>query len=594
MYGARFDDAETGQSFELKGALRELVAEEVGDVRSVLRSVSEEAASGNWVAGYVAYEAAPAFDDALVVQSGLEGPLAWFGVFSERQEIEPPSLESSAPGSFSVSRWNPEWDAEQYAKAFGEVRRHIEVGESYQVNLTFHLRAAVSGPADLIYADLLLAQKPSYAAHLWHGDTHVLSVSPEQFFSVRDGRLATRPMKGTARRGRWAEEDAAIRDALSESSKDRAENLMIVDLLRNDLGRVAEFGSVNVDELLTLEKYGTVWQMTSQISADLRQEVELVDVFGALFPCGSVTGAPKGSSMKIISDLELAPRGVYCGAIGFVPPGDGINGSSFNVAIRTVEIDESEGVALYGVGGGITWASEADDEYAEAMTKARVLSERPMPLELIETIRWDDGWLLLDEHLARLSKSATYWDMPCEVDSLRPMLAEIETELSGPTRLRIVAYGEGKVSFSFDTAPERFALGPGPAEEPVRLRIDVDPLDPRNPRLFHKTTDRHHFDVRRKRHADVDDVLCVNNRGLVTESTISNVAFLINGAWFTPPMTDGLLPGVLRGKLIDDGVLTERSIPVADALAAEAVALLNSVRGWEPAVLEPIPEMSVP
>ncbi len=590
MYGARFDDAETGRSFELTGPIRELVANEIDEVIDAIRAVSAEAAAGNWVAGYVAYEAAPAFDASFVVKSDHPGPLAWFGVFGTRREVDPPTTEPLAVESFSVSRWDPEWSFDEYEQAFDKVRHHIEVGDSYQVNLTFRLSAAVSGDVDLVYADLVNAQNPSYAAHIWHGTTHVLSVSPERFFSVADGRITTRPMKGTARRGRWEEEDETIRSNLSHSSKDRAENLMIVDLLRNDLGRIAEFGSVTVDEIFTIEKYRTVWQMTSQVSADLRQDKDLLDVFSALFPCGSVTGAPKARSMEIIADLEATPRGVYCGAIGFVPPGTGIDGASFNVAIRTVEIDDSEGLACYGIGGGITWGSDAEGEYAEALTKARVLSERPVPLELIETIRWDNGWVLLEEHLERLSRSARYWDMPCDVDSLRPMLAEIETELASPTRLQIIAYGEGDVAFSFDAAPDRFAWGPGPGEDPLRIRIDVEPVDPRKPRQFHKTTDRRHFDLRRKRHPDVDDVLCVNDQGRVTESTIANVAFLIGDVWYTPPMADGLLPGVLRGVLIEDGVLTERSIPVSEALAAEAVALLNSVRGWQSAVLEPIRE----
>jgi para-aminobenzoate synthetase/4-amino-4-deoxychorismate lyase len=362
---------------------------------------------------------------------------------------------------------------------------------------------------------------------------------------------------------------------------------MIVDLLRNDVGRIASFGTVTVDELFTIEKYQTVWQMTSEISADLEDGVDLNGVFGALFPCGSVTGAPKARAMEIIADLEPSSRGIYCGAVGFIPPGDGINGASFNVAIRTAVIDETEGVARYGVGGGVTWDSRAEAEYEEALTKARVLTGRSASVELIETIRWDDGYVMLDEHLSRLSDSAKYWGMPCDVNSLRPMLSELEATMASPTKVRVLASGEGTVALSLSKAPRRFSLGPSPADNPVRLCIDRDPLDSGDPRLFHKVADRKHFDDRRKRNAGVDDVLCVNEEGNITESTIANVAFLIDGVWRTPPVVDGLLAGILRERLIGEGVLEVQTVSISDALEAEAVALLNSVRGWRLGVLDP-------
>lgn len=290
--------------------------------------------------------------------------------------------------------------------------------------------------------------------------------------------------------------------------------------------------------------------------------------------------------MDIIANLEDAPRGVYCGTVGFIPPGDGLDGASFNVAIRTAVIDESEGLARYGVGGAITWDSVASDEYDEALTKARVLTGRSADVDLIEAIRWDDGYVMLDEHLTRLAKSASYWGMACDVDSLRPMLAELEDQMSGPTKVRVVASGDGRVTISLSDAPERFPLRPGPADEPVRVCIDRDPLDSSDPRLFHKVADRTRFDDRRKRNAGFDDVLCVNERGNVTESTISNAAFLIDGVWRTPPIVDGLLGGILRQRLIDDGTLTEQSVSIEDACSADAAALLNSVRGWQPAVIE--------
>jgi para-aminobenzoate synthetase/4-amino-4-deoxychorismate lyase len=342
---------------------------------------------------------------------------------------------------------------------------------------------------------------------------------------------------------------------------------------------------VEVDELFTIEKYQTVWQMTSEISATLRDDADLEDVFAALFPCGSVTGAPKARSMEIIADLEEDHRGPYCGAVGFIPPGDGLEGASFNVAIRTAVVDESEGVARYNVGGAVTWDSNVGSEYEEALTKARVLTGGSADVELIETIRWDDGYVMLEEHLARLGDSAEYWGMSCDVNSLRPMLTELEGVMNGPTRVRVLASGEGRVALSLSAAPERFPLGPGPADEPIRVCIDRIPLDSSDPRLFHKVAERSRFDDRRKRNVGVDDVLCVNEHGDITESTIANATFLIDGIWRTPPITDGLLAGILREKLIMSGVLKEQSVSIPEALGAEAVALVNSVRGWQPAVI---------
>ncbi|MCB1247481.1 MAG: aminodeoxychorismate synthase component I [Acidimicrobiia bacterium] len=419
MFGARFDDATTGRSMVLEDPVDELVAMSLDDVPTAVAAASAASASGRWVAGYVTYEAAPAFDPTLAVQRPTVGPLAWFGVFDSM--VEGPVADPEAPhGAYGLSPWTPRWEPDIHAKAVDRVIDRIRSGDTYQINLTFPLVAAFHGDPAALYADLVAAQRPAYATHIHHGDLHVVSSSPERFFSVDGRRIVTSPMKGTTRRGRWVEEDAAAHDRLVSSPKDRAENLMIVDLIRNDLGRIAVFGSVEVGGLFDVEPYPTVWQMTSTVTAELRDDVTLTDVFGALFPCGSVTGAPKPSSMRIIADTEPAPRGVYCGAVGFIPPGDGRHGASFNVAIRTVQLDLAEGFATYGTGGGVTWYSEPEDEYAEAVAKTLVLRRHRAVHGLIETIRWDPGprgsstgsWTLLDAHLDRLEASSAYFDLP--------------------------------------------------------------------------------------------------------------------------------------------------------------------------------------
>lgn len=588
MFGARFDDAITGRSFVLDDPVDELIAWTIDDVIPTLERVQDASRAGRWVAGYVAYEAAGAFDEALVTHKGRGRPLVWFGVFGTRRGTVFP--ERSRPSdSYSVSGWTPSVSRPEYRKRFDTIRSHIRNGDTYQVNLTFPLTAAFAGDPAAFYLDLVGAQRPGYACHLHHGDAHVVSSSPERFFAVADGRIVTSPMKGTARRGRWIAEDQAARAELAVSDKDRAENLMIVDLVRNDLGRIARFGSVRVDDLFAIEGFRTVWQMTSTISAELRPEVTLAEVFGALFPCGSVTGAPKSSSMSVIADVEDGARGVYCGAVGFIPPGDGLEGASFNVAIRTAVIDQSEGIAVYGVGGGVTWYSEADAEYDETVTKALVLARRHGPVGLIETMRWDptegEPWVLLDSHLDRLESSADYFGFAVDREAVVAALHEAVRGRETPQRVRLTVSG-GDVGVECESLAGRFSLGPSPETGLVTLAVDDAPIDSTDASMFHKTSDRQAYTLRRERHPSVDDVVLVNEAGMITETSVSNIAIRVGDVWITPPREDGLLAGVLRNHLVTTGAIKERSISIDELEGADAIAVMNSVRGWRGAALD--------
>ncbi len=588
MFAARFDDAIAGRGFHLVDPIDELVAWNVDEVIPTLERASDASASGHCVAGYVAYEAAPGFDSALVTRAPNGRPLAWFGVFGDRKWLDPD--DDHGDDAYSVSGWTPSIDRQEYARAFDTIRSHIQAGDTYQVNLTFPLTAAFSGDASAFYRALIDAQRPAYASHIAFGDTHIVSSSPERFFAVADGRIVTSPMKGTARRGRWIEEDQAARIGLAVSEKDKAENLMIVDLVRNDLGRIAQFGSVRVDEMYRVEGFRTVWQMTSTISADLAPDVGLTDVFAALFPCGSVTGAPKTSSMAVIADVEPAPRGVYCGAVGFIPPGDGLDGASFNVSIRTAVIDESEGIATYGVGGGVTWYSDLESEYDETVTKALVLARRTEPAALVETIRYDPSqpeqpWVLLDEHLDRLQASARFFGIEVDVDLAFDAMLDAVAGATETQRVRLVV-GDGVLEVATEDLPGRFSHGPSPEVGVVTLAVDTTPIDPTDPGMFHKTTNRQPYEMRTGRNSGVEDVVLINDLGLVTETTIANIAIKIGDVWVTPPRDDGLLAGVLRNHLVTAGVIKERSITVEELHDAEAIAVLNSVRGWRRAVIE--------
>ncbi len=554
-----------------------VVAAEPGDVPAVLAEVEAAVAGGLWAAGLVAYEAAPGFDPAMTVVAGPQGgtPPAWFALYEERGPA--PAIERVA-GEYQLGEWAASVDAKRYAAAVGRIREHIAAGDTYQVNYSMRLIAPFAGDPEALYRDLASAQSGGYGAFLDLGDRWVLSASPELFFEWRGDMLTTRPMKGTAPRGRWPEEDERRRRGLLASEKDRAENLMIVDLLRNDLGRVADFGTVEVESLFAAEQFDTVWQLTSTITGRARVGIGVADVFKALFPCGSVTGAPKIRTMELISELEAVPRGVYCGAVGFMaPPGAVGPRAAFNVAIRTVEID-GDGRATYGVGGGITYDSTGAGEHEEALVKAAVLARAGEPFSLLETLRWDpaDGYWWLDRHLDRLRASAAYFGVPLDGGRVVAALAGAAGG-SVPLRVRLLVARSGEVEATIAPAP--------PAGAAVVVAVDDEPVDTASPWLYHKTTRRSVYDAARARHPGVDDVLLVNGKGEVTESTVANVVARFGDAWVTPPIESGCLPGVHRRVLIEEGRVAERPIAAAELADADELALVNSVRGWMPATV---------
>lgn len=592
MIDARFDDL-TGASasFRLVGPAGVLEATRPDEVPGVIAAAEGAALRGLWVAGFLAYEAAPGLDASLTVRSRSAGddfarlPLAWFAMFERREETVLPEPQGD-PDTPVEGAWRPSVDRAAYDRAIGRIRGYIAAGETYQVNHTLRLRSQVTGDERGLYRDLCYAQRGAYSAYLNAGRYRILSASPELFFQLGEGRLTTRPMKGTAPRGRWPAEDDAVAAALRGSVKDRAENAMIVDLLRNDLGRVAEPGSVTWGDVFELERYETVWQLTSTVSAQLRTGAGLPDVFGALFPCGSVTGAPKVRTMQIIAELEDSPRGVYCGAVGYLsPPGSGLPAARFNVPIRTVTVDGETGAAEYGVGGGITWDSRAAGEYEEAVAKAKVLTSRRPRFELFETLRHEPGagFRHLDRHLARLRASAAYFgfafDEAVVVTALEQEAARFPERSA---RIRLVLDRRGRVETGGVVAPR--------SPDAVRVAVDLaHPVDPADPMLFHKTTRRRVYDEAKARHPWADDVLLVNTRGELTESTIANVAVHLDGTWWTPPLDAGLLAGIGRQVALEEGWLNERAILVADLVMAVAIELVSDNRGRRPVVLEGAP-----
>ena len=550
------------------GAPRAVVeARTLAEVRPALRAVEAAARDGRWAVGYVAAEAAPAFDAALTVREAAPGPLLWFGLHDAPLGPPPPGpVEARLVGLV------PELDAAAHAASVERLRAALGAGTAYQVNLTLRLHGRLEGEPLALYRRLRAAQGGGQTVFLQAGDQAVISASPELFLLRVGTRLLTRPMKGTARRGRWAEEDEAAAQALAASPKERAENVMIADLLRNDLGRVAETGSVRATALFQPERYRTVWQLTSTVEARLSPGVGLEALFAATFPCGSVTGAPKASAMKLIAAEERSPRGVYCGAAGLVAPG---GDCAFNVAIRTAVVSRSTGAASYGAGGGITFASSAAAEWDELLAKVAVLEQAPARPTLLETMRLEGGRVaLLDLHLARLAGSARYHATPLDLAEVRGL---VEGE-RGDGRLRLLLPPEGRPRL------ERSAL-PAPLEGPVRVALSRAPISSRDPARFHKTTDRAFYETRRAERPDCFDVILLNEDGATAESTLANLVVGLEGRLWTPPLAAGLLPGVLRADLLASGALAERALTVADLRTAGTLWLINALRGRIPARL---------
>lgn len=578
---ARYDDLRGdgwGLSLGFSDPEETLVADVPARVGDAIQRAAAAVERGRWVVGYVAYEAAAAFGLAVSPLRGTwcEGlPLAQFFVY--------PGPQGGAPGGpYRLGEWTSSVDYETYRRAVEEIGRRILMGDTYQVNYTFRMHAPFRGDALGFYHDLIGSQWCGYGAFIDLGRWVVVSASPELFFEWDGRRVRSRPMKGTAGRGLIRTDDELRGRELAESEKDRAENLMIVDMVRNDLGRIARVGSVAATELFRVEKYDTVWQLTSTIEAETKPATELVELFEAAFPGASVTGAPKHETMEIISRLETGPRGVYCGAVGLGVPAAAAGGGGrwvFNLAIRTALVDREAGVVGYGTGGGITHYSTAADEWAESLLKTRVVERRGGEFQLLETIRYRDGvWRLLERHLRRLADSADYFGVPLDLDEVEKRLARTGMGEPADGVVRVLVDRRGNIGLEVTTPP-------APGELPVRLAVDDVPVDLSDPFLYHKTTRRHHLEAARRRHRWANDVVLVNPRGEVCETTIGNLVVRLDDRWYTPPIESGCLPGVERAELLERGVITERVVTLKDLASASEVARINSVRGWEPAVV---------
>ncbi len=570
----------------LRGAFRTppvtvLQTTQPAEVPDVVAAAEQSALGGSWVVGGLAYEAGGAWDASQRTHPG-QGDLVRFEVFAGDPEEWPAARAPEDPAWFPAGRFG-ESGTLAPSSAIEAVQAHIAAGDCYQVNLTSRYRTVVAEGFDLYgwFRALAARQPDGYAVYLRGGG--VTSFSPELFFHAHpDGRLVTQPMKGTA-------EAATGPEQLRESAKERAENLMIVDLLRNDLGRICRPGSVRAEALFELLELPTVWQLVSTVTGVRRRGTGLAETFAALFPCGSVTGAPKIRAMQLIAELEHQPRGWYCGALGVIRPG---GEAIFNVPIRTVE---QRGRTLeYGVGSGIVADSEPAAELAEWRAKARVLGGEPFAA--LETLLLVDGtYPRLEGHLRRLARTDAELGLGIDLEQVlraleRARLDAVATSPpTTPPRRGIEESSSWRVRLTARTGSVQVATAPsGEFPTPLPLALADRPLDVDRlrPVIGHKTTWRMHYDALRDRRPEgAFDVICHTPEGLVTEATLGNLAFRLDGRWVTPPTRLGLLPGVEREARLADGTLTEAEVGLADLGRVSGIAFLNAVRGWHLAVI---------
>ena len=566
-------DPQTDQWLRFCDPVEEIEVHLLDDVLPALSKIEQRVEQeGLFAAGYISYEAASAFDGVLQTNAASDFPLLRFGLFANVEQIELPA----APEAVTLPDWQPREGSDTFSRKVNEIREAIARGETYQANLTFPLHSSFTQTPWEFFLRLVHGQQASGAGFLQSERWAICSVSPELFFSREGKHLTMRPMKGTAPRGRTLAEDRRLANALLESKKNRAENIMILDMVRNDLGRLAPPGEVKTQKICSLEKYPTVWQLTSTVTAC--SDATLAETFQALFPCASITGAPKAQTMQIIKATEEQPRNIYTGTFGWLAPGQKAH---FNVAIRTLLIDQQHNIGTYGVGAGITWDSDSLEEFKECLAKAEVLKQPLSDFALIETLRWTPkkGYFVLPEHLTRLEASAEYFDFSFSDEQVIEHLLKVaENFPERPQRVRLLLHKDGFLESTYVPLAATTSV-------PIKIRLAADPVNTENVLLYHKTTRRQLYERCLAEAKDADEVVLWNEREEITECCTANLVLELSGELTTPPVSSGLLPGTYREYLLLRGVLTERVLTIDDLRNCSQIYLINAVRKWRQAVL---------
>lgn len=576
------DEGEGSWLFE--NPIEIIKADNPGEVAVALGKLEAADKNGLFAAGFFAFELAYVMEPSLasLLPEQRETPLIWFGVFKSRKKLSSAEanafLSQKATSDAQVSLLKPQWSLDDYTERFNKARDAILSGEVYQLNLTFKTSFDCIGDAISLYLKLRLQQAVSFGAYIDAPEFKVLSLSPELFIRQNGLEIETRPMKGTAPRAYLPQDDRQVALALAADVKSQAENLMIVDLMRNDIGRIAEHHSVKVHNLFEVETYKTLHQMISTVRATLKPNIRLHDLLKALFAPGSVVGAPKIQAMKLIRQLEQFPRGVYCGAIGMMGQGQKV----FNVSIRTAVLYPSDNKyrGEMGVGSGVVYDSIANHEYEECLLKTKFFTQDAEPFGLIETLRFDKGrgYYLLDRHLERLAGSAAYFNIPFDINVIRDALLAHSAAcdvLHLRVRVRLSANG----MLDIQSTP----LANDALSQTVKFIISDQPIHSANIHLYHKTTARQFLDEPCQRYKETigcDEVVYINQRGELTQGSYMNL-FLEqhDGTYLTPPLTSGLLPGTFRAEFMSTHRVIEKILYPSDIASAKAVYLGNSVRG---------------
>lgn len=543
--------------------IKELKTKDIKEVKHLLAEVEAYQNQGYYAVGYVSYEAAPAFETKFEV---IDGPLMseYLLYFTIHESVQTEPIPLTYKPITLPKTWQELTSAEEYRAAIEHIHHHIRQGDTYQVNYTVQLQQNITADPFAIYNRLVVEQNAHYNAFIQHDDVSIISVSPELFFKKDGDGLTTRPMKGTTNRGLTTETDLKQAQWLAQNQKNRSENMMIVDLLRNDMNRISKIGSENVKSLCLVEQYSTIWQMTSTIETQLLPNSSLGDIFQALFPCGSITGAPKIATMAIIKDVEKQARGVYCGAIGILLP----NGPTiFNVAIRTLQMQGNK--AIYGVGGGITWDSKWEAEYEETKQKSAVLYRQNPKFDLISTGRIHRGKLLfLKEHLNRLQESSRYFSYPFNKEEVQNQVEDLCQSLDFDTdyRLKMSLAKNGELTFEHNQL-----TGLADVFCQARLVEQTHPLD--SPYTYFKTSYRPHISL------EPHEQIYYNQKKELLETSIGNLVLKIEDQLYTPPVHLGLLNGIYRQSLIANNQVTERVLTLDNLKQAQAIYGCNAVRG---------------
>ena len=552
----------------------------LAEIPDIFKTIEEHLQNNKWIAGYVSYECAYHFENIIAdsFQNNSTFPLLWFGIYNSPLNIPKNILDEIIPDPLSKIA-NPKLliDDQTYKKSIERLKEYIINGDTYQVNFTDRFEFDITGNTAELYFVLRKKQHVPYGAFINLDNSQILSYSPELFFNRNGNSISTKPMKGTVRRGRTLDEDYINEEWLRNDEKNRSENLMIVDLLRNDIGRICETGSVAVENMYSIERYETVIQMTSTVNGLLKANTSYYNIFKSLFPCGSVTGAPKIHTMQIINELENHRRGVYCGAIGFISPN---NEAVFNVAIRTIEAQNGKGAM--GVGSGIVFDSDPQQELEECKLKAAFLLNDDLDFQLLETILWDGKFIFLDEHLTRMKNSSDYFTFQFSHDKIVHTLSLTAQSFDQRKKYRV------RLLLSKNNTPfvEAFEL----LESSARNQIKIAPerTNSNDRFLFHKTTNRNFYEkyTARAKEDNLADYIFLNERDEITEGAITNIFIERDGKLFTPSVTCGVLAGIYRQEVLRTNLLAiEAVLTLSDLYSSDAIYICNSVRGWKKVTL---------